>query len=476
MKILQVILALSILIVVHEFGHFFFAKIFGIRVTKFFLFFDAGGTKLFSTKETKWITKLFPKLKEIDTEYGIGWLPLGGYCKIAGMIDESLDKEQLKKEPQEWEFRTKPAWQRLLVMAGGVLFNFILAIALYISIYSSYGKSYISNKDSKIYVNELAYEMGFRNGDKILKFDDYVPEDFQMLQADLVRREVRKAIVLRGNDTISLYIDGNLISEMLNSPGMFTPAIPFIVDKVMPTSLNKDAGLRHGDTITKFDDTEINFIQESQKFLANHKNEVVSATILRDADLKDADLKDADLRDADLKDAGGQIAKEMTTNSTIDTIVMNLQVDSTGLLGVTMQIPGLTQKEYSVIEAIPAGFKHTFATIGGYVKDLKLVFTPRTEAYKSVGSFIAIGQIFPESWNNYFFLNILALLSIMLGVMNLIPIPALDGGHIMFTLYEMITGKKPSDRFLEAMQIIGMLILLAIMFLAFGNDISRLIK
>ena len=198
-KTLQVILALAILILVHEFGHFIFAKAFGIRVDKFFLFFDAGNTKLLSTK-TGWFARLFPKAAGWETEYGIGWLPLGGYCKIAGMIDESMDTEHLKTEPQPWEYRAKPAWQRLFVIAGGVMFNFIFAILMYSVILDIWGESYLPNKGNKIYVNELAYEMGFRNGDEILSFDDYIPEDFGMLQADLARQTASKAKVLRDGE------------------------------------------------------------------------------------------------------------------------------------------------------------------------------------------------------------------------------------------------------------------------------------
>ena len=200
-KTLQLILALSVLILFHELGHFLWAKLFHIRVDKFFLFFDIGGTKLFSTR-APWFVRLFPRAAKWETEYGIGWLPLGGYCKIAGMIDESMDVESLKQEPQPWEFRTKPAWQRLLVMAGGVVNNFILAIGVFIAMLAIWGEGYLSNEGSAVYVNELAYELGFRTGDRILYFDDYAPEDFTTLQADLARRDVRKAVVLRGADTL----------------------------------------------------------------------------------------------------------------------------------------------------------------------------------------------------------------------------------------------------------------------------------
>ena len=430
LKILQVLLALSILILIHELGHFCFAKLFKIRVEKFYLFFDVKFA-LFKFKP-----------KNSDTEYGIGWLPLGGYCKIAGMIDESMDTEALKSEPKPWEFRSKPAWQRLLVMAGGVLFNFIFAILVYIGLMAGWGESYISNEGNSIYVNELAYDMGFRNGDRILKIDDTEPERFEMLQADMIRKTADKATVLRDGDTLDIYIDHSKIGDMLNSAGMFSLAMPFVIDTVPATSVNSGSGLRGGDRIIAIDGMEVDYVQDSKKILQEKAGTGITAEIVRGA----------------------------------DTLAMQLQVDTSGLLGVYTRIPGIKTKEYSLLSAIPAGIKHTFSTIGGYVQDLKLVFTPSTEAYKSVGSFIAIGQIFPEAWDWYRFLNILALLSIMLGVMNLLPIPALDGGHIVFTIYEMITGKKPSDRFLAGAQVVGMILLIAIMILAFGNDIGRLLK
>ena len=437
-KTLQVILALGILILVHEFGHFFFAKLFGIKVDKFFLFFDAGGFKLLSTK-TGWFARLFPKATQWETEYGIGWLPLGGYCKIAGMIDESMDTEHLKTEPQPWEFRTKPAWQRLLVMAGGVLFNFIFAVMTYSTILGIWGEAYIKNDGNGIYVNELAYEMGFRNGDRILAFDDYIPEDFSMLQADLVRENTHRVTVLRQGDTLNIYIDQNMIGEVLQSPGMFSLAHPFIVSSVAENSLNKEADLQSGDRIIAIDSMRTEFVQDAWKILGEKKGGQVLATITRQA----------------------------------DTLTRTMQVDTSGMLGVYLQSPEVQTREYTFLSAIPAGFTKTFSTIGGYLKDLKLVFTPKTEAYKSVGSFIAIGQIFPSAWDWHAFLSIIALLSIMLAVMNLLPIPALDGGHIVFTLYEMITGRKPDDRFLMVTQMIGMILILGLMFLAIGNDILR---
>lgn len=440
MKILQVILALSVLIVVHELGHFAFARLFGIKVDKFFLFFDAGGVKLFSTRTSRWFTKFFPRMKNSDTEYGIGWLPIGGYCKINGMIDESLDMDSLKKEPQPWEFRSKPAWQRAMVMAGGVLFNFIFAILVYISMLSIWGNDYLSNSDNRIYVNDLAYEMGFRTGDRILKFDDYVPEDFSMLQADLARRSVKTATVLRGRDTVTLYIDHSLIGNVLQSPGMFSVAVPFAVDSVAAGSVNAGSGLRHGDVVIRIDSTDVGYVQDAWKVLSDKAGRSIEAEVVRDN----------------------------------DTLAMPLQVDTAGRLGVVLQIPGMQKRTYTFAQAIPAGIKYTWNMVTGYVRDLKLVATPSTGAYKSAGSFIAIGQVFPSHWNWLIFMNLLALLSIMLGVMNLIPIPGLDGGHLLFLIYEMISGHKPSDRFMMAAQIAGMFLLLLIMVLAFGNDIGRL--
>lgn len=427
-KALQVILALSVLIIIHEFGHFLWARLFGIRVEKFYLFFDVGGRAI-----ARW--------KWGDTEFGIGWLPFGGYCKISGMIDESLDTEQLKSEPKKWEFRTKPAWQRLLVMAGGVVNNFIFAVLVYIAIMAIWGQAYIENKDNSIYVNDLAYEMGFRNGDRILSFDDYVPENFGMLQADLARRDVHKATVLRGADTLDIYIDQAMIEQVLNSPLMFDLAVPFVIDSVASGGPNENVGLRHGDRIIAFNGQGVEFVQDSRPLLAELRNQDVTASVVR----------------------GG------------DTLSVPVKVDTAGRIGVYMQTPGVKVERYDILSAVPAGLRYTGETISGYLRDLKLLAQPSTGAYKSVGSFIAIGQVFPATWDWYSFLNVLALLSIMLGVINLVPIPGLDGGHILFTLYEMVSGRKPGERFLLAAQMLGMLLIIGLMVLAIGNDIARII-
>lgn len=433
-RIVQVLLALSILVVVHEFGHFTFAKIFKIRVEKFYLFFPPALFKF--------------KPKNSDTEWGIGSIPLGGFCKISGMIDESMDKEAMAQEPKPWEYRTKPAWQRLLVIAGGVMFNFIFAMLLYSAILFTWGEEYLKNEDAVygIQTNSLSAEIGFRDGDRIISFDDVVPENFAELQVDLVRSQARTAKVLRDGDTVTIDIDPAYIPAILNTPGMFMLAAPVAIAEVPDTSINFSAGLLQGDRFVRVADKEIISFQALQSALAAHKNQVVPIEFKR-----------------------GE-----------ESVTYPLQVDGDGKIEVVLQTDisdfDITKKEYSALNAIPAGIKKTFSTIGDYIKELGLIFSPKTEAYKSVGSFIAIGSIFPTAWNWEAFWNIVALLSVMLAVINLLPIPALDGGHIIFTLYEMITGRKPSDKFMEYAQMVGMIFLLLIMFLAFGNDILRLFR
>ncbi|MBO5804489.1 MAG: RIP metalloprotease RseP [Bacteroidales bacterium] len=433
-RIIQVILALSILVVIHEFGHFVFARLFKIRVEKFYLFFPPAIFKY--------------KPKNSDTEWGIGSIPLGGFCKISGMIDESMDKETMAQEPQPWEYRTKPAWQRLLVISGGVLFNFIFAMILYSAILYTWGEEYLKNDDAKygIQTNSLSAEMGFRDGDRILAFDDMVPDNFAELQIDLVRSQAKTATVLRHGDTIVLELDQDYIPAILNTPGMFMLATPVAVAQVPDTSINASAGLMAGDRFVKVADTDIHSFSGLQSALAKHKGEITPIEFRRGEEL----------------------------------ITQHLHIDENGKIEVILQNDisdfHITQKEYTIFSAIPAGVTKAFSTIGDYIKELGLIFSPKTEAYKSVGSFIAIGSIFPTAWNWEAFWNIVALLSVMLAVINLLPIPALDGGHIVFTLYEMITGRKPSDKFMEYAQMAGMIFLLLIMFLAFGNDILRLFR
>lgn len=455
-KIIQVIFALSLLVLVHEFGHFLFAKIFKTRVDKFYLFFNPR-ISLFKAKRVggKWRFKFLSKNsadEEWDkypdnTEYGIGWLPLGGYCKIAGMIDESMDKEAMKLPPQPWEFRTKPAWQRFFIMFGGVFFNFILAIVLYSVILGTWGEEYLKNEDALygVAVNDLAYEIGFRNGDKILSFDGKAIEDFSALQVDMVRSQATQARVLRGEDTIVLRIDPDYIKAMLNSPGMFTIAFPFVVKEINDDSINKDSGLEAGDRVTALNDSAIFLVQDIQKELLNYKSQNITATVLRDEAEIDIPL---------LVDTSGRIQ-------------VMLENDLSKFFN-------LTRLNYNLFTSIPAGCKKAVSTVSNYIQELGLIFSPKTKAYESVGSFITIGKIFPGTWDWYVVWSLTAMLSIMLGVLNILPIPALDGGHILFLLIEIITGRKPSDKVLEVAQIIGMVFLIALMVLAFGNDIRSL--
>ncbi|MDD2641999.1 MAG: RIP metalloprotease RseP [Bacteroidales bacterium] len=436
-KIAQVVLALSLLILIHEFGHFLFARLFKIRVDKFYLFFNP------------WFSLVKFKPKNSDTEYGIGWLPLGGYCKISGMIDESMDKEQLKGEPKPWEFRSKPAWQRFFVMFGGVLFNIVLAIILYGIILFSWGEEYISTRDAVygVQCNELAREIGFRNGDRILAFDDRSVENdpIHTLQVDLIRTRPAVITVLRGDDTTRFGFDQQYIPELLNTPGIFNIRVPFVVSSVPDTSINVSSLLRSGDRITAINGLNTPAVQDVQEALRAHTNQTVLATVARE---------------------DGVVEVPLVVNSE-GMIQVALVADLTQFINVT-------QKTYSFFGAFPAGIQKAYHTGANYVKELGLIFSPKTKAYKSVGSFIAIGNIFPGTWNWEIFWNITAWLSVMLAILNILPIPALDGGHIVLVIYEMITRRKPSDKFLEYSQMAGMVLLLGLMFLAFGNDIIRL--
>lgn len=450
-KIVQVLLALSLLVLVHEFGHFFFARLFKIKVEKFYLFFDAGFA-LF-----RW------KPKKSDTEYGIGWLPIGGYCKIAGMIDESMDKEQLKSEPKPWEFRSHPAWQRFFVLFGGVFFNVILAIVIYTVMMCTWGEQYIKNSDvtTGIATNELGREIGFRNADKVIAFDGKEVEKFDELRIQLIQNQATEATVERAGKEMTLSIDPNYMPAILESADLFDYGIPFVVQEIPDTSSNAGAGLLAGDrivAITSLADTlgkeegghEL-MLSEVREFLANHPGQQIEAMVQRTVNEKDTTL---------------QIPLKVNENGLLEILID----------GDLSNYYKITEHKYSALAAIPAGIKKAGEQISNYWKQLKLIFTPKTQAYKSVGSFIAIGQIFPGVWNWRSFWAITAFLSIMLAVLNILPIPALDGGHILFTLYEMVTGRKPSDKFLMVAQTVGMILLIALMILAFGNDILRLLK
>lgn len=434
-KIIQVILSLSLLVLVHEFGHYITARMFGIRVEKFYLFFPPAIFRF--------------KPRRCDTEFGIGCIPIGGFCKISGMIDESMDKEAMSKPPQPWEFRSRPAWQRLIVLAGGVIMNVIFAIVLYIAILFTWGEQYIRNSDAVygIETSGLAREVGFMDGDRILAFDGRpAPDNFAELQMEMLRGQTEKVTVLRNGDTVEITVDQTYMPAMLNTPGMFGIRLPIMVGSIPDTSINASADLKPGDRFLIPGSGSVAFYEDIKELLAANAGGTAYLSVLRGK----------------------------------DTLSVPVRVGTDGKMGVMLQkdISGIniTEKDFSLLSAIPAGFRLTFSTIGNYIQELGLIFRPETEAYKSVGSFITIGSIFPSAWNWQIFWNITALLSVMLAVMNLLPIPALDGGHILFTLYEIVTGKKPSDKFMEIAQMAGMFLLLVIMVLAFGNDIIRLIQ
>lgn len=374
-KLLQFILSLSLLVIVHEFGHFLFARIFKTRVEKFYLFFNP------------WFS-LF-KFRKGETEYGIGWIPFGGYVKISGMIDESMDTDQMKQPVQPYEFRAKPAWQRLLIMVGGVVMNIVLALLIYIGMSWAWGKTYLDNRNVKYgyAYGELAKRIGFRDGDRIVD------------------------------------INGKPLDDAAK------------------------AGFMAGDTLVSLNGEPMRYFDQYRRAFGQFKGDTVHVSVMRDS-------------------AG--ITKLLT---------LPVRVSDDGLIGVELTPPdrllSLSTRNYTFWQAIPAGVRRTGEEIGSYAKQIKLMFTPETEAYKSLGGLIAIGSIFPDHWSWIQFWHITAFLSIVLAIMNILPIPALDGGHVLFLLVEVVTGRRPSDKFLERAQMAGLMILLALLIFANGNDIYR---
>ncbi len=441
LKAAQLLLSLSILVVLHEFGHYITAKWFKCRVEKFYLFFDP------------WFS-LFRK-KVGETVYGIGWLPLGGYVKISGMIDESMDKEQMKQPAQPWEFRSKPAWQRLIIMLGGVTVNVLLAFLIFAMILFVWGERKTVNKSLThgVWVTDsLMHEIGLRTGDHILGVNGKPVKYFG---------EIGSRILLSGGGSVSINRDGkdtmitipekiigNLIAKKKSRAPLFYPRIPTIVGEFdkKDTSNAKKAGLQYWDKLLKADSLPLVFMDQFSSYIDTKKRQVVMLTIER----------------------GGK------------TMQLPVQIDSNGKTGM----PFLEQKQYDSLgvytiehtkygffEAFPAGVAMTFTKLGDYIDQFKLIFRPSTEAYKGVGGFKSMGSIFAgNKWDWESFWQITAFFSIVLAFMNLLPIPGLDGGHVMFTLWEMITGRKPSDKFLEYAQIVGFVILIALMLYANGND------
>jgi regulator of sigma E protease len=439
-KLSQFLLSLSLLIILHELGHFIPSKIFKTRVEKFYLFFDVKYS-------------LFKK-KIGETEYGIGWLPLGGYVKISGMIDESMDKEQMALPPQPWEFRSKPAWQRLIIMLGGVFVNFILAFIIYIGMAYAYGDMYLNNSELKdgIAVNSaVGEELGFKTGDKIIAIDDEKIAHFDEIPMKILFS--KSALVSRNGVEQTIHFPVDLIDKVLKgekNSRFIGIREPFMVGKVPDSSANKV--LQPKDIIKSLNGTPTKYADQVVAFAKINKNKTVDAVVLRDE-------------------------KEVTVK-----IIINKE----GKLGIypasvgvkSLEKLGLykfSTQEYSFFESFPVGIEKGKNQLVGYGKQLKAIFNPDTGAYKGVGGFKAIFDIFPSTWSWEVFWNITALLSIMLGVMNLLPIPALDGGHVIFLLYEMISGRKPSDKFLENAQMVGFFLLITLLLFANGNDIYKAI-
>jgi regulator of sigma E protease len=436
-KIVQLFFALSILVIIHECGHFLFARLFKVRVEKFFLFFD-------------WGFSLF-KRKIGDTEYGIGWLPLGGYVKISGMIDESMDLEQMKQPPQPWEFRSKPAYQRLIIMLAGVVFNVILAIFLYVMILNVWGYTYLAAKDVKygIVTDSTGYEMGLRNGDKIISLDGVKVEDFYKIIPDILLNERKTITVDRDGQMTDIPIERRYIGLMMKGKGEIDARIPFgpfvVSDLPKKNSPARDAGVIIGDEIVKLDNIEFKWYDEFQTYLRSHIGIPVTVSLIRGGKSMDISVK---------PNTDGMLGVARTAKHTLQ----------------------LTTIHYKFFESIPAGINKGITAIGDYVKQFKLIFNRETKGYESLGGFITIGKIFPGTWDWQSFWTLTAFISIILAVMNILPIPALDGGFVMFLIYEVVTGRKPSDKFLEYAQITGMIILFALLIFANGNDILRLFR
>ena len=456
-KTFQLILCFALLILLHEGGHFFFAKLFKVRVEKFFMFFD-WKFHLFSTKD-KWFTRLFPKMANKETEYGIGWIPLGGYVKIAGMIDESMDLEQMKQPVKPDEFRAKPVYQRFLIMVGGVLVNFVLALFIYAMILFTWGRDTLpmQNISEGFAYNEMAKDLGFRDGDIPVKIDG---ETIEAWDASVYRAisEAKEVTVLReGTEiTITMPEEGvNLLEMIEQEPRFLAVRVPAVVDSVLPESPAAEVGLKKGARIMAVDGVPVEWWAD------------FDAVMGRKADILAADCSHEDslrLRTLPIVFANeGEVA---------DTVVLVLTEQyMMGIVKKPYQIlykDDYVHHDYGFWESIPAGIAYGWETLKGYVSDLKYLFTKK--GAQNVGSFGTIGNLFPAVWDWASFWNITAFISIILAVMNILPIPGLDGGHIFFLLVEAVTRRPPSDKFMERAQYIGMALLFALMALALFND------
>ena len=457
-KLLQFLLAISLLVLLHEGGHFFFSKLFGVRVEKFYIFFDTG--------IGKWDGSLFKfKPKNSDTQYGVGWLPLGGYCKIAGMIDESFDTEQMKQPVQPYEFRSKPAWQRLLIMIGGVLVNFLLALFIYSMVLFAWGDQYIATRDMNrgFKFSPAAKELGFKDGDILVGTEQ---GDFKDFSADLFRdlSTAREARIVRNGKPLTIALPGdiNLLSMLKQTPIFAAPLIPALVDSVIPGTTAHAIGLQKGDRIVAINGKKVDSYNEFNYEIGRLQDMLHEATNHKDS---------LAARKVTLTFTHSETPK----GSKKENYVAHVTLPSTLQFGFFTQnyraLYPATTDTYSFFESFPAGIRYGWNVLAGYVSDLKYVFS--ADGAKSLGGFGAIGNLFPATWDWHAFWLMTAFLSIILAFMNILPIPALDGGHVLFLLYEIITGRKPSENFLIRAEYIGFGLLILLMVVANLNDILR---
>lgn len=430
-KVTQFLLSISILVVLHELGHFIPARIFKTRVEKFYLFFDP------------WFS-LFKK-KIGDTEYGIGWLPLGGYVKISGMVDESMDTEQLKQPPQPYEFRSKPAWQRLIIMIGGVTVNVLVAFFIYAMMLFAWGKEYIPNDNLTygVFADSLMIESGIQHGDKIVMVGDHKPETLNEVNQEVLFGDARTIKISRDGQEININLPKDIDQQMLatGAQSIFYERYPAVVDSVLSEGNAGKAGLIKNDMIHSINGKPSGSFHEVVTLLGAHKGETVELGVTRNS----------------------------------EQLILKADVDTLGRLGYFNKSPfdflETRKQEYNFFESFPAGVEEGIGILVSYVRSMKLVFS--SEGVKQLGGFRTIAGLFDDSWNWPRFWNMTALLSIILAVMNILPIPALDGGHVMFLLYEIITGRVPNQKFMEYAQLVGIAILFTLLLYANGMDLFR---
>lgn len=436
-KMGQFILSFSILVVLHELGHYIPAKLFKCRVEKFYLFFNP------------WFS-LWKKQKG-ETEYGLGWIPFGGYVKIAGMIDESMDKEQMNLPAQPWEFRSKPAWQRLIIMVGGVVVNVILAIVIFIGITWVWGEEQlpVKNLTYGVYTDSLAKTIGIKDGDNVVGIDGTPIENFGTLESDMVLKEAKKLQVLRNGTQIDITVPANFGKTLVTQKkfsGLLIPRYPVIVDSVGKTAIITNGKLQKGDTLIGINHQPFTYYQEFDALKKSYADSLVTLTLIRSG----------------------------------DTLQVKALINNKGSIGFfavsPLKILGTVTKNYTLLQSIPIGITHCWETLDKYITGIKQIFTGKVNASDSLGSVISIGNTFPGVWDWEKFWTLTGIFSIVLAFMNILPIPALDGGHALFTIYEIISGRKPGEKFMEYAQMFGMVLLLGLMAYALGLDFWRLLK